>query len=399
MSRRRRIAILLAAWALLMPASARIALPLSAQSQTPRASQDLSEYEKRLAEINEQILGLKNRLAEEDKKQETILGQLARISLTKSLLQKELALYEVRLDKNSRDLTSLRKKSAELQTRLDSEKRSMERTLVALYKFGRFDIAQSLLQAENVQVLFSESKLLAGLARYQETTIAEYLKTLGELETTRAALESKRAEIAALLGQSRGKRAEIEREERKNKDFLTLIERNKTTFVQNLEELKASAEELQTLMKKLSGQAAALPFIPIPLSDKKGRLPWPIEGTVATGFGIQRHARFNTAVMNNGIEIVLRKDNLIVQAVHPGKIVFADFLQGYGNLLILDHGLTFYTLYAHCAEFLVKLGDVVGGGQPLALAGDYGSLKGPTLYFEIRFRTQALNPLLWLKKK
>ena len=399
MSRRRRIAILLAAWALLMPASARIALPLSAQSQTPRASQDLSEYEKRLAEINEQILGLKNRLAEEDKKQETILGQLARISLTKSLLQKELALYEVRLDKNSRDLTSLRKKSAELQTRLDSEKRSMERTLVALYKFGRFDIAQSLLQAENVQVLFSESKLLAGLARYQETTIAEYLKTLGELETTRAALESKRAEIAALLGQSRGKRAEIEREERKNKDFLTLIERNKTTFVQNLEELKASAEELQTLMKKLSGQAASLPFIPIPLSDKKGRLPWPIEGTVATGFGIQRHARFNTAVMNNGIEIVLRKDNLIVQAVHPGKIVFADFLQGYGNLLILDHGLTFYTLYAHCAEFLVKLGDVVGGGQPLAVAGDYGSLKGPTLYFEIRFRTQALNPLLWLKKK
>jgi septal ring factor EnvC (AmiA/AmiB activator) len=399
MSRRRRIAILLAAWALLMPASARIALPLSAQSQTPRASQDLSEYEKRLAEINEQILGLKNRLAEEDKKQETILGQLARISLTKSLLQKELALYEVRLDKNSRDLTSLRKKSAELQTRLDSEKRSMERTLVALYKFGRFDIAQSLLQAENVQVLFSESKLLAGLARYQETTIAEYLKTLGELETTRAALESKRAEIAALLGQSRGKRAEIEREERKNKDFLTLIERNKTTFVQNLEELKASAEELQTLMKKLSGQAAALPFIPIPLSDKKGRLPWPIEGTVATGFGIQRHARFNTAVMNNGIEIVLRKDNLIVQAVHPGKVAFADFLQGYGNLLILDHGLTFYTLYAHCAEFLVKLGDVVGGGQPLALAGDYGSLKGPTLYFEIRFRTQALNPLLWLKKK
>jgi len=399
MSRRRRIAILLAAWALLPPASAPIAHPLSAQSQTPRASHDLSEYEKRLAEINEQILGLKNRLAEEDKKQETILGQLGRISLTKSLLQKELALYEVRLDKNSRDLTGLRKKSGELQVRLDSEKKKMERTLIALYKFGRFDIVQSLLQAENVQVLFSESKLLAGLARYQETTIAEYLKTLGELETTRAALESKRAEIAALLGQARSKRAEIEREERKNKDFLTLIERNKTTFVQNLEELKASAEELQTLIKKLSGQAAALPFIPIPLSDKKGRLPWPIEGTVATGFGIQRHTRFNTAVMNNGIEIVPRKDSLIIQAVHPGKIAFADFLQGYGNLLILDHGLTYYTLYAHCSEFLVKLGDVVGGGQPLALAGDYGSLKGPTLYFEIRFRTQALNPLLWLKKK
>lgn len=398
MIRRRRAAILLGAWTFLL-ASVRPASPGPYQAQPAQGAQDLSEYEKRLAEINDQITGLKARLAEEDQKQETILSQLARISLTKSLLQKELSLLEVQLDKNGRELGNLRKKSGELQARLDAEKRSMERTLVALYKFGRFDLFQSLLQAESVQVLFSESKLLAGLARYQETTIAEYLKTLGELEATRTALESKRAEIASLAGKARGKRAEVEAEERKNKDLLTRIEENKKTFEQNLEELKASAEELQTLMKKLAGRASALPFIPIPLSDKKGRIPWPIEGSVATGFGIQRHARFNTAVKNNGIEIVPRKDSLIVVAVHTGKVVFADFLQGYGNLLILDHGLTYYTLYAHCSEFLVRLGDIVRDGQPLAVAGDYGSLKGPTLYFEIRFRTLALDPLLWLKKK
>jgi septal ring factor EnvC (AmiA/AmiB activator) len=368
-------------------------------ARTPAAGQDLSEYEKRLAEINGQIDALKSRLAEEDKKQETILGQLTRISLTKSLLQKELSLLDVQLDKNGRDLAGLRKRMSELQARLDAERKSMERTLVALYKFGRFDVFQSLLQADNVQVLFSQSKLLAGLARYQEETIAEYLKTLDELGATRTALEAKRAEIASLASRSRAKRAEVEAEERKNKDLLTRIEANKKTFEQNLSELKASAEELQLLMKKLAGQTASLPFIPVPLSDRRGRLPWPIEGQVASSFGIQRHARFNTAVKNNGIEIVPRPDNLIVQAVHPGKVVFADFLQGYGNLLILDHGLTYYTLYAHCSEFLVRLGDVVREGQPLAVAGDYGSLKGATLYFEIRFRTLALDPLLWLKKK
>jgi septal ring factor EnvC (AmiA/AmiB activator) len=400
MTRRRSIAVLVCACALGAGAArpARAEDP-QAQPRAAAAAPDLSEYEKRLAQINDQILGLKARLAEEDKKQETILSQLGKISLTKSLLQKELSLYEVQLDKNSRDLTGLRRKSTALQSRLDAERKGMERALVSLYKFGRIDLFQSLLQADSVQVLFGESKLLSGLVRFQETTIAEYLKTLAELEETRTALEAKRSEIASLAGKTRSKRGEIEAEERKNRELLTRIEQNKKTFEQNLDELKASAEELQALMKKLAGQASALPFIPVPLSDRKGKLGWPIEGRVATRFGIERHARFNTAVKNNGIEIVPRKDNLIVQAVHIGKVVFADFMQGYGNLLILDHGLTYYTLYAHCSEFLVRIGDVVRDGQPLAVAGDYGSLSGPTLYFELRFRTLALDPLLWLKKK
>jgi septal ring factor EnvC (AmiA/AmiB activator) len=403
MTRRRSTAVLVCALALgsgwAGPAPDARAEDPQGQPQASPPAPDLTEYEKRLAQINDQILGLKARLAEEDKKQESILSQLGKISLTKSLLQKELSLYEVQLDKNSRDLAALRKTADELKARLDAERKGMERALVSLYKFGRIDLFRSILQAESVQVLFGESKLLAGLVRFQETTIAEYLKTLAEHEAARAALEVKRSEITALAGKTRSKRGEIEAEEGKNRELLTRIEQNKKTFEQTLGELKASAEELQALMKKLASQASALPFLPVPLSDRKGRLAWPIEGQVSTRFGIQRHARFNTAVKNNGIEIVPRRDNLIIQAVHIGKVVFADFMQGYGNLLILDHGLTYYTLYAHCSEFLVQIGDVVRDGQPLAVAGDYGSLAGPTLYFEIRFRTQALDPLLWLKKK
>lgn len=360
---------------------------------------DLSDYERRLARINEQIQGIKTRLAEEDQKEETILSRLGKISLTKSLLQKELSLYEVQLDKNSRELNGLRKKSGELQSRLDAERRGMERALVSLYKFGRIDMFRSILQAESVQVLFNESKLLAGLVRFQESTIAEYMATLSELEATRTALEAKRAEIAGLAGKARAKRGEIEAEERKNRDLLNLIERNKKTFEQTLDELEASAKELQALIKRLTSEAAALPFLPIPLSDRRGKLEWPIAGRVTTRFGIERHARFNTAVKNNGIEITPPKESLVVQSVHIGKVVFADFMQGYGNLLIVDHGLTYYTLYGHLSEFLVRIGDVVRDGQPLAIAGDYGSLGGPTLYFEVRFRTMALDPLLWLKKK
>jgi septal ring factor EnvC (AmiA/AmiB activator) len=103
--------------------------------------------------------------------------------------------------------------------------------------------------------------------------------------------------------------------------------------------------------------------------------------------------------MNNGIEIAPQKDGPTVQAIHPGKVIFADHFQGYGNLLIIDHGLNYYTLYGHCAEFLVNKGDLVRGEQPIAIAGDTGSLKGISLYFEIRFKARPLDPLQWLRRR
>jgi septal ring factor EnvC (AmiA/AmiB activator) len=103
--------------------------------------------------------------------------------------------------------------------------------------------------------------------------------------------------------------------------------------------------------------------------------------------------------MNNGIEIAPPQDARIVRSIHPGKVIYADYFQGYGNLLIVDHGLNFYSLYGHCAEFLVNKGDLVRSEQPIAIAGDSGSLKGLSLYFEIRSKAKPLDPLQWLKRR
>jgi septal ring factor EnvC (AmiA/AmiB activator) len=103
--------------------------------------------------------------------------------------------------------------------------------------------------------------------------------------------------------------------------------------------------------------------------------------------------------MNNGIEIAPPKDNIVVSAIHPGKVVYADYFQGYGNLLIIDHGMNYYSLYGHCDEFMVRKGDFVREEQPIAVAGDLGSLKGVSLYLEIRYKARPLDPLQWLKRR
>jgi septal ring factor EnvC (AmiA/AmiB activator) len=103
--------------------------------------------------------------------------------------------------------------------------------------------------------------------------------------------------------------------------------------------------------------------------------------------------------MNKGVEISPGQGKSLILSVHAGKAVYADYFQGYGNLLIIDHGMTYYTLYGHCAEFLAAVGDMVRAGQPVAVVGDTGSLKGECLYFELRYKTKALDPLQWLKRR
>jgi septal ring factor EnvC (AmiA/AmiB activator) len=166
-----------------------------------------------------------------------------------------------------------------------------------------------------------------------------------------------------------------------------------------LDELKDRAEQLQNLVKKLQREEITLPQTLIPLYEKKGNLPWPLTGRIVTRYGDNRHHRFNTVTHNNGIEISPQKDT-VVKAIHAGRVAYTDYFEGYGYLVIIDHGMTYYSLYGHLSsEFLVKKGDFVKQEQPIATVGEFGSLKEETLYFEIRYKTDPVNPLHWLKRR
>jgi septal ring factor EnvC (AmiA/AmiB activator) len=87
-----------------------------------------------------------------------------------------------------------------------------------------------------------------------------------------------------------------------------------------------------------------------------------------------------------------------VQAVLPGQVVYAGWFKGYGNLIIVDHGNELFTLYAHVSEIDVKEADEVRQGQRIGVVGDTGSLAGPRLYFEVRYRGRPQDPEEWLRQ-
>ena len=373
--------------------------PSSTSPATASASQSVSDFDQRLSRINGQIKDLKARIEAEARKESSVLSSLARANLNKSLVQKELAAQNVELERARADLASIQADILAIRSNLDRERESIEKTLVTLYKFGRLDFFQLLLQARDIETYASESKHLTMLARHQEDVVSAFLRSLDEQRAAEAALDSKRRDLAEMVRAANLKKQELETEVRKYATRVRQTRKNKDTFKRTLEELSASADKLQAMMNKTISQEWALPAAFVPLYERRHRLPWPLEGKVVTNFGFERHPDFQTVVMNNGVEISPGKDKSLILSIHTGKVVYADYFQGYGNLLIVDHGMTYYSLYGHCAEFLVAVGDMVRTGQPVAMVGDTGSLKGECLYFEIRYKTKALDPLQWLKRK
>jgi len=372
--------------------------PRPAQMAASAPPSQAAEYEKRLAAIKDDIDRLRTKLGEEEKREKTVLSQLDRIGVNRRLLRSELSLLQIQLTKTQTERDAIGKSIPEIESVLATDRDRLARILTALYKHGRFNVARYALEARDLQSFLDDIRALGIVADSQDRVITEYAARLDELGRADESLRRKEVEIAALSGQANAKRSEFDAEERKARGLVDQIKTNQKTYEQTIDELSLRARELQNLLLKLQAQSPRLPFPGIPFADKKGKLAWPVNGRVVQSFGLQRGS-FNTTTQNNGLEIVPPAGDSTIKAVHTGKVVYADFFPSYGNLLIIDHGETYYSLYGHCAEFLVLNGELVMAGQSVAVAGDTASLVGTSLYFEIRYQTKPLDPLQWLGRR
>ena len=134
----------------------------------------------------------------------------------------------------------------------------------------------------------------------------------------------------------------------------------------------------------------------VAFANLRGDLPQPVEGSLALGFGEHLHPRFHTKTMQSGL-LITAAGGARVAAVADGKVVFADYYQSYGPMVILDHGSGWFTLYMHLLGLGVAKGQVLKAGEALGAVGD--TVDGPRLGFEIRHQAQPQDPQKWLKRK
>jgi len=151
---------------------------------------------------------------------------------------------------------------------------------------------------------------------------------------------------------------------------------------------------LQALVDQINNAIVDIPETAdlMPFADARGRMPWPLNGAVLASFG-QTYS--NGQLRRQGL-IIAAEPGTAVRAIHPGRVVFADWLRGSGNLVVVDHGNAYLSLYAHNQQLTKQAGDWVNRGEALALSGHDAGNGQAGLYLEIRRNSQPQNPADWL---
>jgi septal ring factor EnvC (AmiA/AmiB activator) len=280
---------------------------------------------------------------------------------------------------------------AEAARAQEKTRKDLETRLVALYKFGSVGGVNTLYSAGDFQS-FARGRL--GLAR----VLAQDAELFDRHRLAHAAWDRSRNETRRLLTEIRTAHREIaSRNERIRKDsverhnLVALLRARSDQEERAAEELRQAAKRLEKAIRSMSSSAFSSPGKGL----VRGRVSWPVQGPVRLGFGRQVDPEFGTETRRSGIEISSDRGES-VSAVAPGRVLFAGWFRGYGQLVIVDHGKETVTVSGYLQEIRVEKGDLLQKGDEIGTVGETGSLSGPGLYFEIRHQGLPVDPRAWL---
>jgi septal ring factor EnvC (AmiA/AmiB activator) len=314
------------------------------------------------------------------------------------------------------DIADLRAEIGRLQARRAGQEEVLGRRLRALYKLqAQGGVLPILLSGADPVEQTVQLRHLTTLATVDARLIREYRVTSDVLADRKSRVETRGREVAALRSEAEHERAEFDQEAARRRELLAKVQGERAYHDRMVGELSEATRRLEAFIRDLQEkQRRAVAKVPPPgrparpapgdgaagtgFAALRGRLAWPADGRVVAEYGPQVNPRFGTRTFRNGIDIEASEGSNI-EAVFPGHVVYTGWFRGYGNLIIVDHGGEYYTVYAHAADIRVTEGDEVKQGQIIGTVGDTGSLQGPRLYFEVRHEGKPQDPAQWLRPR
>lgn len=366
----------------------------ASMAQTPSPDQ---QRQSDLARIRARIAALKTNLAQGEKNVATLSEEIKRLDWRLEIGEQEQRLLADQREELARQLASTRaerEKAAELSNR--SARALLARARV-LHRFGRYGYFRVLLEARDVSAFLQGVERLDILARRDGRLLAAHRAAQTSLEADVAREEALTSELDQLYKTSRHELTATAALRRMRE---TLLGRERVTSASRRDEvavLSDKAARLERLLNTLARQSTGEPSDGAAgIRPWKGVLDWPARGAVVETFGRHRHPRFDAWTISNGIAIALPAGSP-VRAVYAGKAVYAQWLAEYGNLVILDHGDGVFTLYAWLQSVSVIPGTHVPAGTGIGTAGTGPGRDEPGVYFEVRDRQKASDPVAWLR--
>lgn len=378
-----------AATAEAVPASATAEAARQGPGEDERAAQGkldaLRQQIRELAEQRRATEAQKGGAAAELRERETAIAAIAR----------ELRGLDERLAEQQQSLDGLQSRRTELEEKLKSQRDALAALLRSAYALGRHEELKLILQQNEVA---ATSRVLAYHRYFQRARmgrIEELLADLADLAKVQQAIEAQRAQIETTRSERNGESQRLQAEKSQRETLIDTLDRDLKDQAARLAALGKDEAALVGLLERLRDVFADIPKqlkAAEPFADRRGRLPWPLSGKIAVGFG----SSDDSGRAISGI-VVAAASGTEVRAVSHGRVAYADWLKGYGLILILDHGDGYMSLYGYNETLLKDVGDWVDTGEPIATAGTSGGRRNAGVYFELRARGKPLDPRGWLR--
>lgn len=406
-------------WRIVAGVSCAMLLTFTVTSAQPPADQ-----RKQLDAIQQQLREKREGYQQMQGEERNLLKELQTIEYTLQQQRQTLQTHRSTLEQQTTERQKLQQNLQQFEEQNQRKQQMVATRIRAIYKMGDLGYIAPLLAMSSESDVQQQIKYLQTIAQHDVQLMKASRRDMQTLISKKDALEKKMQAIAETTQKIEQQEQDITAQKQQKTALLQRIQNDKEQFAQAIKTLEVSAGKLEEFFVKLDvtptepaaapSQQPVVPEIhggkeitfPSNANDvvraygayfrvNKGKLLWPAQGKIMTQFGNIKVGE--TYTFYKGVDIQA-KNGTPFYAVFKGTVKYADWFEGYGNLIILDHGGNFYTLYAHANEIVVKPGQVVEARQALGKVGDTDSLKGSHLYFEIRANGKPENPQLWLAK-
>ena len=359
--------------------------PLWAARTDPH-EKDITQKKKDLKDIKKEITLTREKEKEIRGQESSILESLSQIETKLYQKEKELQQMEPRLSQTNEKLRQTKSQVLLLNKGMERTKEEFFARVVALYKMERIPPETFLFSSRSFPDLLKIDRYLRVIIDSDARLVDTYRHQVALKERYHGTLTEDQAQWERSIAEVAKKREEIKKVKATKHALLKSIQNQKVVYQKVIGELEERGKELQAFIDKLEREKKGTVYGKSKPDLAKGRLSPPVQGNVISLFKERGQ---------NGIEIKAPL-GAEVRAVLPGKVLYADWFKGFGNVMIIDHGDQTFTVSGYCSQLLKKAGDVVSEGEAVALVGSAGSLKGPCLYFEIRHKGKPRDPMEWV---
>jgi len=360
-----------------------------------QAKEPLDAKQEELQQIRGRISNLQSELESAKDHQAELNKNLQEVEQKIGKLARRLRVLAGSLVRQQQQLKQLQKKRAKQEQELDTHRGLLSQQIRTAYAMGRQERIKILLNQQDPATI---SRVMAyydyfNQARMEQLALIQGL--INKLQETEADLVSETNRLEELQAKELQQQDALKQAQVARYEVVKALTAKISSKDQELGGLKKNESQLKSLMQRLQ-QELSPPAEAVshkPFGALRGRMPWPSKGKLIARFGTSKGAGLRW----DGV-VIAGREGQEVQAVHHGRVAFAEWLRGFGLLMIIDHGNGYMSLYGHNQSLFKEAGDWVEAGETIALVGSSGGRLKSGVYFSIRKKGKPVNPKRWCKK-